>query len=119
MEICYAAIGNTGGKYVALDPFPIRAHTRRSVKPNWIIAFSMFNKPINWQKPYRREARPKDKEFAENWFRLAQELIDMGAVVPHPIREENGGLEGIIGGVDRVRKGEVSGAKLVYRIGME
>ena len=119
MEICYAAIGNAGGKYVALDPFPIRGHTRRNVKPNWIIAFSMFNKPINWQKPYRREARPKDKEFAEHWFRLAQELIDMGAIVPHPIREENGGLEGIIGGVDMVRKGEVSGAKLVYRIGTE
>lgn len=116
MEICYAAIGSSGGKYTALDPFPVRAHTRRNVKPNWIIAFTMFNKPINWQKPYRKEAKPKDRKFAEHWFQVAQGLLDTGAIVPHPIRQESGGLKGVIDGVDMVRKGEVSGVKLVYRI---
>lgn len=116
MEICYAAIGSNGGKYLALDPFPVRAHTRRNVKPNWIIAFTMFNKPINWQRPYRKEAKPKDRKFAEHWFQVAQGLLDSGAVVPHPIRERSGGLKGVIDGVDMVRKGEVSGVKLVYRI---
>ena len=119
MEICYAAIGANGGKYVALDPFPIRAHTRRNVKPSWIIAFSMFNKPINSQRPYRKEPKPKDREFAEHWFRLTQSLIDAGSIVPPTIQEGNGGLEGIIGGVDMVRKEKMSGVKLVYQVGTE
>lgn len=28
MSTCYAAIGRSGGKYVSLDPFPIRGHAR-------------------------------------------------------------------------------------------
>ena len=116
MRICYAAIGSKGGKYVALDPFPIRAHTRRSVKPSWIITFTMFNKPIKWQKPFEREAKPKDREFAEKWFQIAQALLNEGLITPHALEKRAGGLAGVIEGVDRVRRGLVSGVKLVYEI---
>ncbi|THC94059.1 hypothetical protein EYZ11_006468 [Aspergillus tanneri] len=37
-RICYAAIGRAGGRYVALDPYPERAATRKVVKPDWILA---------------------------------------------------------------------------------
>lgn len=30
MKLCYGAIGGSGGRYISLDPFPLRAHTRRS-----------------------------------------------------------------------------------------
>lgn len=116
MKICYSAIGSKGGKYVALDPFPIRAHTRRSVKPSWIITFTMFNKPINWRKPFQREAKPKDRKFAECWFQIAQGLLDDGAIVPHAHEERTGGLKGVLDGVDSVFEGKISGVKLVYRI---
>ena len=117
MKTCYDAIGSKGGRYVALDPFPIRTHTRRSIKPNWIIAFTSFNKPIKWQRPFEREAKPKDREFAEQWFQIAQKLLDEGLILPHTLEKKNGGLAGVKGGVDRVRKGLVSGVKLVYEIG--
>lgn len=116
MKTCYTAIGSKGGQYVALDPFPIRGHTRRSIKPNWIIAFTIFNKPISWQRPYRRDARPQDREFGEAWFRTVQKLLDEGAIKPHPHEKRAGGLAGVAGGIDRVRKGLVSGAKLVYQV---
>jgi aspyridone synthetase trans-acting enoyl reductase len=119
MKICYTAIGSKGGKYVALDPFPIRGHTRRCVKPSWIITSSMINKPINWQRPLQGQTKPKDRKFAEEWYNIAQGLLDKGAIVPHPHEERTGGLEAVLDGVDSVRKGEISGTKLVYRIAIE
>ena len=116
MKICYSAIGSKGGQYVALDPFPIRGHTRRSIQPNWIIAFTVFNKPINWQRPFRRDPRPRDREFAESWFQLAQTLLDEGEIEAHGHEKVAGGLAGVIDGMDRVRKGLVSGTKLVYEV---
>ncbi|KAL9122906.1 MAG: hypothetical protein Q9187_000536 [Circinaria calcarea] len=116
MKICYTAIGKNGGQYMALDPFPVRAHTRRDIKPDWMIMFTMFNKPINWQKPFQRDPQPKDREFAERWFQVAQGLIDDGAIIPHPHEERPGGFAGVIDGLDRVRKGKVWGSKLVYRL---
>ncbi|KAL3480964.1 hypothetical protein BJX99DRAFT_194647 [Aspergillus californicus] len=38
MEICYKALGSKGGRYLALDQFPTRLHTRRSIRPDLILA---------------------------------------------------------------------------------
>ena len=116
MKICYTAIGSKGGKYVALDPFPIRAHTRRSGKPAWIITFTMFNQPIKWQRPFNRECKPRDRAFAERWFQEVQTLLDKGSITPHTFRQRAGDLTEVRRGVDQVRKGLVSGVKLVYNI---
>ncbi|KAL6719773.1 Zinc-binding oxidoreductase alcohol dehydrogenase [Lecanora helva] len=113
MKICYDAVGSKGGKYVALDPFSIRALTCPSIKPNWIIAFTIFNKPIRWQRLFEREAEPRDRGFAEQWLATAQSLLDEELNVPHACEKKAGGLAGVKGGVDRVRKGQVSGTKLV------
>jgi aspyridone synthetase trans-acting enoyl reductase len=116
MKICYTAIGNKGGKLVALDPYPARAVTRQDVKTEWIMLFTMFGKPVSWKKLFQRDSQPRDSEFAEDWFRVAQGLLDDRATIPQPIEERARGLEGI-DGVGRVRRGKVSGTKLVYRIG--
>ncbi|KAL2071168.1 hypothetical protein VTL71DRAFT_12403 [Oculimacula yallundae] len=89
----------SGGQYVGLDPFPIRSHTRRSIKPNWIIAFTLLNKPLNWKRPFLREAKPQDREFGERWFKIIQELLDQEAIEAHPYEERAGGLEGVIDGL--------------------
>ena len=116
MKVCYTAIGTKGGQYVALDPFPTRGHSRRSIKPNWIIAFTIFNKPINWQRPFQRDPRPRDREFGEGWFQVSQKLLDDGAIRPHAHEKRAGGLAGVIVGMDLVRKGLISGTKLVYEV---
>ncbi|OKL60401.1 hypothetical protein UA08_04449 [Talaromyces atroroseus] len=116
MKICYNAMGNRGGKYIALDHFPTRAHTRRDIHPDWMLLFTIFNSPINWKEPYYREARPQDREFGEKWFRLTQELLDAGAIVPPQHERSIGGLLGVIDGIDMVRKGRHNGVKLVYQI---
>ncbi|KAE8369297.1 GroES-like protein [Aspergillus caelatus] len=117
VKICYEAIGCNGGQYLSLEPIPLRGHTRRSVKPNWILSLTMFNKPIQWKKPYQRAAKVQDREFAAGWFRIAQQLLSAGEIIPHPHQvSSNPGLESVIGGLDAVHKGEVAGVKLVYHI---
>jgi len=116
MKICYEAISKKGGKYVALDPFPLHVHTRRSIVPDWIFLFTQFGKPVNWVRPYNFDARPKDKDFAERWYRVAEQLLAEGHITPHSFQEEQGGLGAVTDGLDAVRKGQVSGYKLVYTI---
>jgi aspyridone synthetase trans-acting enoyl reductase len=116
MKICYGALGSKGGKYVGLDQFPIRSHSRRDVKPNWIIAWTVLGKPINWKKPYRREAKPKDRAFGLAWAPIAQGLLDNRALTTHPYHVSDEGLIGVVGGADKVRKGTAGGKKLVYRV---
>lgn len=64
-KICYEAIGTAGGKYVALDPYSaVIKYTRRNVKAEWLMAFSLFGKPVRLAGVYGRPARPKDREFS-------------------------------------------------------
>lgn len=119
MRVCYAALGDGGGRYMGLDPLPLRAHTRRDVKPDWTVVFTMFNKPLNVGRPFARPARPKDQAFARDWYKATQPLIDTpGQLKPHPLDLDSGagGLQGVVHGLHRMRIGDVSGVKLVYML---
>ncbi|KAI3391325.1 hypothetical protein diail_7516 [Diaporthe ilicicola] len=117
MRICYEALGQAGGQYLSLDPFPLRSHTRRSVRPSWILTLTIFDQPVNWKRPFRRDAQPQDRDFAAAWFQTAQKLLDAGEVKPHPFQVRTGGLKKVPEGIKAVRQGEVRGKKLVYRLG--
>lgn len=114
MKICYQAIGRCGGKYTALDPHP--ACTRKVVEPDWILASKLGGKPCSWPAPYGNDGEPAVKEFARPFFTVIQQLFDAGKLTPHPTRVEPNGFEGLLDGVNLIRKGEVSGQKLVYRV---
>ncbi|KAI2794199.1 Trans-enoyl reductase apdC [Penicillium oxalicum] len=116
MAICYEAIGPSGGHYLSLDPFPIRGHTRRSVKPNWVLSLTMYNEPIPWKRPFKRDARPQDREFAKEWYQIAQKIIDAGEIKPLQSEVRPNSWTGIPKGLDLLQRGEVSGKKLVYEV---
>jgi aspyridone synthetase trans-acting enoyl reductase len=114
--ICYEALGSAGGRYVALDSFPLRGHTRRSVMPDWVCTYTQFGHPITWVPPYNLDARPDDRDCAEAWYVVAQRLLDEGRIKAHPKEERSGGLAAVGEGMDEVRKGQIKGRKLVYPI---
>lgn len=47
---------------------------------------------------------------------LAGKLLEQGKIQPHPHRVKEGGLEGILQGLQDLREKKVSGEKLVYRV---
>ncbi|KAH9810133.1 GroES-like protein [Teratosphaeria destructans] len=116
MSLCYATLGNQGGRYVGLDQFPIRCHTRRDVRPDWIIAWTVSGKAVPLRRPYKRAPRPRHRMFGEKWKLVAQRLLDDNVIQTHPADIRSGGLAAIPEGVELLRKGKVQGKKLVYPI---
>ncbi len=116
MKICYAAIGRVGGRYTALDPYPENQATRKVVKPDWILATRITGKGCTWPEPYGSAPDKELREFAHPFFGVMQKLLDEGKIRPHPARPSKGGFEALIEGVGIIRRGEISGEKLVYRL---
>ncbi|KAL4775863.1 GroES-like protein [Aspergillus recurvatus] len=115
MALCYEALGSAGGHYVALDPFPVHIqYTRREVKAEWLMIYSLFGEPVKLAGVYGRPARPQDRRFAAKLFPLVEGLLQEGRLRPHPIEIRMGGLGAIDQGIEELRKGQVRGKKLVY-----
>jgi hypothetical protein len=63
------------------------------------------------------DAEPQDFELTKRMMVLGEKLVGEGKIKAHPARVEEGGLEGILNGMQLLKEHKVSGAKLVYRIG--
>ena len=113
-QFCYAAIGRAGGKYCAVDPFPDMTKVRRAVKSDWVLATKIGGQPSFWPPPFEGPAQPELLEFAGPVFKILQKLINEGKVRPHPVEVSDGGLKDVLNGVERLRRKEVSGKKLIY-----
>ncbi|KAK6222957.1 hypothetical protein QIS74_03802 [Colletotrichum tabaci] len=113
MKICYDAMGAAGGRYVALDSFPIASHSRRAVRPSWVFAMSAFGCAVDWVAPYKCHPSPADRLFAETWMRRAADLVRDGEVRPLRFRLVGDSLGDVSKGLEELRQGTVSGEKLV------
>jgi len=117
MKLCYAAMGRVGGKYVALDPFPESGATRKVITPDWILATQIMGRKIWWPAPYGREA-DTDMRFGLGgpMYGQVERLFHEGKIKTHPSKVIEGGFEAVLDGVGMLRRGEISGQKLVYPI---
>jgi NADPH:quinone reductase-like Zn-dependent oxidoreductase len=116
MKLCYAAIGRAGGRYCALDPFPQRAHTRKVIHPDWILATRVRGEDCIWPEPFGAKGNPKTRAFADELWVGVTPLLQSGKLKFHPLRHMEGAFEGILEGLNILRRGEVSGQKLVYTL---
>lgn len=117
MKICYAALGRAGGRYIALDPFPERQNTRKIVKADWILATRIAGHECTWPAPYESGPEPRFLEWSAPVYQMVQKLLLQGKIRSQQIRVSDGGFESLLGGVEVLRRKEVSGEKLVYRLG--
>ncbi|KAI1126497.1 GroES-like protein [Nemania abortiva] len=115
MKLCYDAIGSAGGMYVAIDPISTSVqYTRRDVRVNWLMVYSLIGEPLKLAGVYGRPASPEDRVFASRLFQMVENLMRDGKVRNHPTEIRTGGLEAITGGVEDLRMGRVKAKKLVY-----
>jgi NADPH:quinone reductase-like Zn-dependent oxidoreductase len=116
-RLCYAAIGRSGGRYVALDPFSEAiAATRTIIRPDWVLGPEMIGEDVGWPAPHGRKANPTAKAFCEVWNRTLQNLLDQDLIRTHPQRIRDTGLAGALEGFEDIRAKRVSGEKLIYTL---
>jgi hypothetical protein len=61
-------------------------------------------------------AVPEDFEFAKAFMGLTEKLLNESLIKSHPVMLGQGGLEGILEGLEDMKRGKVSGKKLIYRV---
>ena len=81
-----------------------------------MLALTIFGRKVALDGEYGREANPEDREFGARLTEQVQGLLDAGKVDVHPVRVMGGGWQGVLEGVDLVRRQTVSGQKLVYAV---
>lgn len=110
--ICENAISSSGGTISYLLK---ASHTRKDVENKKTLGYTVIGEAFT-KFGGKAEANPKDFEFTKKFWDLTQKLVDEGKLKSHPHEVGKDGLKGVFEGLDRLRKGEVSGKKLVYRV---
>ncbi|KAF1953737.1 oxidoreductase-like protein [Byssothecium circinans] len=110
--ICEACISSRGGAIACVLPVK---HSRPGIKSKKLSGYTVFGEPFT-KFGVHTPAKPEDVTFMRKFFELAQKLLEKRLIKPHPIQLGQGGWEGVLDGIDQLRKGLVSGAKLVYSV---
>ncbi len=126
MTLCYTALGEDGGNYVALEQYPRRLSIRRrNVRHSWVLGWTLFGTEVKLAGAYAREAVPQDLIFGKEWMKKVQLVLEEktstgrgpqdAGIQPHPLEvHKRGGLAAIMPKLDLLRQGEVKGKKLVF-----
>ena len=109
---CYAALGRTGGYYSCLELCPERLQTRKAVKAEFVMGLEIFGRKVELDLGYERPPNPGRYKAGVHWFKVFQKLLDERKLRTHPLRTIEGGLEGVLQGLQILKTG-VSGEKLV------
>jgi NADPH:quinone reductase-like Zn-dependent oxidoreductase len=109
-QYCVDALSTEGGKYITLNYVAI---PQSNIRDRWTLSYTAFGEKFIFG-PTRFPAKPKDKEFMEQFWSIAERLVAEGKIKVHPLRVRAGGLKGLLEGLQLMRKGKVSGEKLVY-----
>ena len=122
VQLCYAAMSRGGGRYACLElPSEQVLESRKAVSWCFVAGYEIFGREVRLPGGYSRSG-----EMGEEWRRAAgrwrdemQGLLDRGLVRSHVIETVQGGggwVDRVLGGLERLRKGEVRGRKLVVSL---
>ena len=116
MRLCYASMGRAGGKYTCLEMYQEHLHTRKSIKPDFVMGAAIIGDEIALSQGYGSEADRSKRTFGIEWYKILQALVDTGRLKAHPHRVLPGGFPAIFEGLKMLKSRSVSGYKLVVRI---
>ncbi|CEN61410.1 Putative Zinc-binding oxidoreductase [Aspergillus calidoustus] len=111
-KYCDDALSSRGGQYSSLLPIRIE---REDIQSRSTMAYTVFGERFIFG-PKEIPAQPDDRTFMEKFCGIFEDLLASGKVMVHPRRACNGGLDGILHGLQLLREGKVSGEKLVCKI---
>lgn len=79
------------------------------------VAYSAYGLPFELGDR-KFDANKEDYEWAVKWNELVEKLLEERRWKPHRKQVRNGGLYGVLSGLEDMKNGKVSAAKLVYRV---
>lgn len=113
VEACFGAMARVGGRYASLELVPDEMLAkRRAVHARLVMAFEILGEEVRLPGGYGKPADPAKRELGVRFFAMFQRLLNEGKLVPHPTQRVEGGLEGIVGGLQLLKSGSLSGKKL-------
>ncbi|KAJ5758979.1 Polyketide synthase enoylreductase [Penicillium odoratum] len=116
LRICQEAMGRTGGRYCALEQYQDDLFTRKTIKHELVMGGAISGEGVKLPEPYGISPRPEIGEWARGWYQSVQQLIIAGKLSPAPVEIIPGRFEGVLGGLDTLKAGKVSGKKLIVAI---
>jgi len=110
------------GQYVTLLSIP--DETMQALNPSGnvtqigVLAYFAVGEAFTFVNNMEMPAMPEHFHFAAKFVDIATGLLAEGKVKPHRsvVDKYDSGLEGVMKGMEAMKKGEVSGEKLVYKL---
>ncbi|KAI4127088.1 MAG: hypothetical protein LQ338_003374 [Usnochroma carphineum] len=112
-KICVDAMGPAGGKYTSL--LSLVELPREDVSNASTAMYTCFGEDFMFGKT-GLSANPNDEKFAGDFWELTEKFLAEGKIKAHPPQVCDGGLEGVLEGLQDLREQKVSGVKLVYKV---
>ncbi|KAF7950817.1 uncharacterized protein EAE97_002369 [Botrytis byssoidea] len=113
-QICADAL-STSGENIYVNFMGIEM-PRDNVKNIFFLGYSVTGEEYEIEGEVWAVA-PEDFELGKRAFVLLEILLEHGLIINHPVKIMNGGLKGILEGTREMKEGNLSGEKLVYRVG--
>ena len=88
---------------------------RSDVKTELVLGYTAFGEASELG-PESFVAVPNDKAFSAWWLLLAAKFLVSGRIKVHPLLVREGGLGGVLEGLDLMRKDQVRSQKLVRSV---
>ncbi|KAI9157870.1 Trans-enoyl reductase RAP2 [Paramyrothecium foliicola] len=118
VETCYGALARFGGRYASLEHVPDELLAkRRAVNPTFVLAFEIMGEGVTLSGNYGRPADKSKLDLCVHVFPMYQRLLKQRKLRTHPLQELNGGWKGVVEGLSLLEKGELSGTKIVVKVG--
>ena len=117
--LCNAAMGRTGGRYTALELFHGDLPQVKTIKTDLVMGQTILGAgvdPGEEGSDYAKGADPELRQWGIGFYQSVQRLVDEKKLRGHPLRVLEGRFEGILKGLEMLRRREVSAQKLVVRL---
>ncbi len=118
--LCNEVIGRAGGIYCSLEQYQTQLCTRRAVKHQLVMGPAILGRGVLLPEPYGVQPDPELHEWSKRFYRSLQRLIDEGKLKPLPQQIlKQGGLDGVLEGLEILKSKGVSGRKLIVSLESE
>ena len=115
-QICADALSTDGAHTKQYSSLDLKDFPRDDVEKKATLGYSAIGEEMSFPGQGTIPAKEEDLQFMIMFTGIAQELLAEGKIKPHPAGLRQGGLKGVLDGLQEMREGKVSGEKLVYRV---